>query len=1042
MNDCFDFSEEEEDDEDEDDGEDDLQQKVALQQQLLESQNKQSSEQEMMERVRHQQQLIEAERSQKQMMEQQQLLQQQQAAMNQVENERRMKEAELLRNQQIAMMEAQKEEQKRIQEEQMRQQQAPPVPRPPPVGPPASGPPQQPPPSLMAQSIRPPVSNTGPQPLMQSVGGPPPLMQSGGGPPILMQSGPDPTSIPSLMQTPPGPPIPSLMQSGMPPHMQPSGGPPSGPPFMPPGGGPPSIPPLMQQAPHPQMSEGPPRPPMQQPVGGPRGPPPVTMSQPQRPQGPPPNQFPPQMGPQGVGPPPRPQNMPPRPQQPQQMGPGQPGPPMIRPPQGPPQSLMGGPPGSGPGGRPPGPPTSVQMNRPPGPPSGGMSRPPGPPTNVSMSRQPGPPGQPMEKLPPPKFEPPEEEKQKEVKLPQALEKILAFKDARAQEVGVSVEEIEEMNKPKVKEEEEEIDEDIGYETYDKDEDEETEKPDASKESKNRRKKKKKKKSKKNRLMQQQLPPKPKETTPEETVNVEYVQEQLELDPSDPNYYTFAKIFEAFKISEAEKPKEKVLEEKKEAEKKPEEVKPRGMFEEEDDDDDERMETDDKKDDHPKMSKKKLKKMTRLSVAQLKQLVGRPDVVEMHDVTAQDPRLLVCLKATRNTVPVPRHWCFKRKYLQGKRGIEKPPFELPDFIKATGIMEMREALQEKEDQKTLKSKMREKIRPKMGKIDIDYQKLHDAFFRWQTKPKMTIHGDLYYEGKEFETRLKEKKPGNLSDELRTALGMPIGHNSEKFPPPWLIAMQRYGPPPSYPNLKIPGLTAAIPEGCSFGYHAGGWGKPPVDENGKPLYGDVFGTQSADFTAPVKEEEIDKSLWGELEEESSSEEESSEEEEELPDDTGLITPGPEGLVTPSGITSVPLGVETPDMIELRKKRIEDAMDQGGETPALYTILPEKKQQVGQAMMGSSHIYDMTAAAPGAKKTDKVSAEGIEVALNPEELDLDSAAMQAKYDETMREQQSQLAKEDLSDMVAEHAAKQKKRKKQQDSGKSSKKYKEFKF
>ena len=33
---------------------------------------------------------------------------------------------------------------------------------------------------------------------------------------------------------------------------------------------------------------------------------------------------------------------------------------------------------------------------------------------------------------------------------------------------------------------------------------------------------------------------------------------------------------------------------------------------------------------------------------------------------------------------------------------------------------------------------------MGKIDIDYQKLHDAFFRWQTKPRMCIHGDLYYE----------------------------------------------------------------------------------------------------------------------------------------------------------------------------------------------------------------------------------------------------------------------------------------------------------
>ena len=50
-------------------------------------------------------------------------------------------------------------------------------------------------------------------------------------------------------------------------------------------------------------------------------------------------------------------------------------------------------------------------------------------------------------------------------------------------------------------------------------------------------------------------------------------------------------------------------------------------------------------------------------------------------------------------------------------------------------------------------------------------------------------------------------------------------------------------------------------------------------------------------------------------------------------------------------------------------------------------------------------------------------VEIALNPDELDLDAASMQAKYDQTMREQQSQLEKEDLSDMVAEHAAKQQK-------------------
>lgn len=123
---------------------------------------------------------------------------------------------------------------------------------------------------------------------------------------------------------------------------------------------------------------------------------------------------------------------------------------------------------------------------------------------------------------------------------------------------------------------------------------------------------------------------------------------------------------------------------------------------------------------------------------------------------------------------------------------------------------------------------------------------------------------------------------------------------QVPPPWLIAMQRYGPPPSYPNLKVPGLNAPIPEGCSFGYHAGGWGKPPVDENGKPLYGDVFGTNVANIDDIGEDPNVDRSLWGELE--SESEEESEEEEEEeaggeegiagMPDESGLVTPA-EGM-----------------------------------------------------------------------------------------------------------------------------------------------------
>ncbi len=54
---------------------------------------------------------------------------------------------------------------------------------------------------------------------------------------------------------------------------------------------------------------------------------------------------------------------------------------------------------------------------------------------------------------------------------------------------------------------------------------------------------------------------------------------------------------------------------------------------------------------------------------------------------------------------------------------------------------------------------------------------------------------------------------LSPELMEALGIV----SAIIPPPWLLNMQRYGPPPSYPNLKIPGLNAPIPEGYGHLYN---------------------------------------------------------------------------------------------------------------------------------------------------------------------------------------------------------------------------------
>ncbi|CAI9087515.1 OLC1v1021596C1 [Oldenlandia corymbosa var. corymbosa] len=314
--------------------------------------------------------------------------------------------------------------------------------------------------------------------------------------------------------------------------------------------------------------------------------------------------------------------------------------------------------------------------------------------------------------------------------------------------------------------------------------------------------------------------------PLEQVEVEYVPEKAELDGDFDD--EFRKIFEkfSFKDSTGSEENEKKEETEQDAAKKKIDS---------DSDEDEQ----DPQEKEKGISNKKKKLQRRMKIAELKQICPRPDVVEVWDATAADPKLLVFLKSYRNTVPVPRHWCQKRKFLQGKRGIEKQPFQLPHFIAATGIEKIRQAYIEKEDSRKLKQKQRERMQPKMGKMDIDYQVLHDAFFKYQTKPKLTTHGDLYFEGKEFEVKLREMKPGILSQELKEALGMPEG-----APPPWLINMQRYGPPPSYPHLKIPGLNAPIPPGAKFGYQPGGWGKPPVDEHGRPLYGDVFGVLQQD------------------------------------------------------------------------------------------------------------------------------------------------------------------------------------------------------
>ena len=434
------------------------------------------------------------------------------------------------------------------------------------------------------------------------------------------------------------------------------------------------------------------------------------------------------------------------------------------------------------------------------------------------------------------------------------------------------------------------------------------------------------------------------------------------------------------------------------------------------------------------SKKKRKAETKLSVAELKSLVKKPELVEWTDTASREPTLLVALRSCHNVVPVPPHWSMKREYLSSKRGIEKSQFALPKFIQETGITEMRDAVLEKQENATLKQKQRERVQPKMGKLDIDYQRLYEAFFRFQDKPELTRFGEVYYEGKEYETNLRHLRPGELSEDLKEALNIPPG-----APPPWLINQQRFGPPPSYPALKIPGLNAAPPPGASWGFHPGGYGKPPVDEFNRPLYGgDVFGVAQPEDRPP--EEPVDRTLWGELqppEEESEEEEDEDEDEEEDEEDEEAMAAGMRtqtGTQSTSGITSVAPseygGTDSTQDFALRKNKHGTETEESAYPRSAGQVIPEQQKQ-SSGFFGSDRGYDLRTGMPvlgQEERGTKRKAGDVDVSMDMDSLvregKLSKEDLQKHYDEGRKVeaagQWGGLYDDDLSSMIAEEGAK----------------------
>ena len=197
----------------------------------------------------------------------------------------------------------------------------------------------------------------------------------------------------------------------------------------------------------------------------------------------------------------------------------------------------------------------------------------------------------------------------------------------------------------------------------------------------------------------------------------------------------------------------------------------------------------RKEKKPIKNKIKRNKFQYIEVAKQKLTAKYPSVVEFHDVNSKEPELLNELKGMKNTVPVPNHW-FRKKY--APKASNQSMYQLPDYIIKTGVTELRQSYIEKENDMKLKQKMKEKVRPKQVGC-IDYQTLYNAFFtdQEQKKCQLTSFGELFHESKE---RKLQGYPFHLSSELRNALGI-----GEKDSPPWLHAMEKYGPPPSYKTI---------------------------------------------------------------------------------------------------------------------------------------------------------------------------------------------------------------------------------------------------
>ncbi|SCU98326.1 LAFA_0G17150g1_1 [Lachancea sp. 'fantastica'] len=344
---------------------------------------------------------------------------------------------------------------------------------------------------------------------------------------------------------------------------------------------------------------------------------------------------------------------------------------------------------------------------------------------------------------------------------------------------------------------------------------------------------------------------------------------------------------------------------------------------------------------PQLSKRKQRRLAKVSLAELKSKVLFPELIQWYDCDAVDPMLLAQIKSSKNVVQVPNHWQLKREFLSGRSLTAKKPFELPSIIRQTSIEEMRNTLptQGATDEQSLKENARARIRPKLGSLDLDYRKLHDAFFKigrhW--KPDFMLpYGDLFYENRNLleESRWKQMekdlRPGKLSKELRIAMGLPEGKL-----PPWCAKFGELGMPPSYPDYNVASVNWDITNlhGDTYGV----LGAEQKTKSEPPLFGQMVQLDESD--EQTQESEVAPAQLPDVDEKdgrnNSLPERSQERDKKIEDE-----------------------VRAKAMKEVLKRRNQEKASRGGQEKRrkLYSVIQQKDNSSESELAGKSIAYDL--------------------------------------------------------------------------------------